>query len=149
MLLKKSWALLDIEFIQSTKNHKCLRKLYILAKDGFTDQELEFYPCKEFKDLDERYKKSFRYCRANIHQLSYYPERYASPCSTAVTKIGRFVKDNGIDLILYKGECIEEQICKELCISSFDIEKLEKFEKPYFHDPYVEVHTYYEQLLQL
>ena len=149
MLLKKNWALLDIEFIQSTKNHKCLRKLYILAKDGFTHRELEFYPCKEFKDLDEQYKKSFRYCRANIHLLSYYPKKYASPCGIAITKIGKFIEDNGIDLILYKGGCIEEEICKELCISSLNIEKLGKFEKPDSHDPYVEVHTYYEQLMQL
>ena len=93
MLLEKRWALLDIEFIQSTKNHNSLPKLYILAKDGFKD--LQFYPCKKFKDLDTRYKESFCYCRANIHQLPYYPERYASPCSTAMTKIGIFIKDNG------------------------------------------------------
>ena len=149
LLLEKHWALLDIEFIQSTKDHKCLRKLYILAKDGFTDRELEFYPCRKFKDLDRRYKRSFRYCRANIHQLSYYPERYASPCSTAVTKVGKFIVDNGIYLVLYKGGCIEEQICKELCILSFNIEKLGDFERPYSHDPYVEVNIYYEQLVQL
>ena len=148
-MLEKQWALLDVEFIQSTKNHKCLRKLYILAKDGFTDRELEFYPCKKFEDLEIKYKKSFFYCRANIHLLPYYPKRYASPCSTAVSKIEKFIKDNGIDLILYKGGCIEEQICRELCISSFNIEKLGNFEKPYSHDPNVEVRTYYEQLIQL
>ena len=75
MLLKKHWALLDVEFIQSTKNHKCLRKMYILAKDGFTDWELEFYPCKKFKDLDIKYRKSFCYCRAHIHLLPYYLKR--------------------------------------------------------------------------
>ena len=149
ILYEKHWALLDIEFIQTAKNHKCLRKIYILAKDGFTDWELEFYPCKKFKDLDKRYKKLFRYCRANIHLLPYYPERYALPCSTAALKIGKFIKDNGTDLLLYKGGCIEEQICKELCISSFNIEKLGDFEKPYSHDPYVEVNTYSEQLIQL
>ena len=146
ILHEKHWASLDIEFIQTTKNHKCFRKLYILAKDGFTDWELEFYPCKKFKDLDKRYKKSFCYCRANIHLLSCST---VLPCSIAVTKIGKFIKDNGIDLILYKGGCIEKQICKELGISSFNIEKLGKFEKPYSHDPYVEVDTYYEQLIQL
>ena len=89
------------------------------------------------------------YYRANIPKLSYYPERYASPCSTAVTKIGKFIIDNGIDLALYKGGCIEKQICKDLCIPSLDIEKLGEFERPYSHDPWVEVNTYYEQLIQL
>ena len=149
ILHKKHWALLDIEFIQTTKNHKCFRKLCILSKDGFTNRELEFYPCKKFRDLDKRYKNSFGYCRANIHLLPYEPEGYASPCSTAALKIKKFIDDNGIDLILYKGGCIEEQICKELGILSLNIEKLGNFEKPYSHDPYVEVNTYYEQLIQL
>ena len=69
--------------------------------------------------------------------------------STAALKIRKFIEDNGIDLILYKGGCIEKQICKELGISSFNIEKLGKFEKPYSHGPYAEVNTYYGQLIQL
>ena len=118
MLREKSWALLDIEFIQSTRDHKCYRKLYILSKDGFTDLELDFFPCRTFKDLDRRYKKSFRFCRAHIHKLSYYPEKCASPCSTAVDKVDKFIVDNGIDLVLYKGGCIEKHMCKELSIRS-------------------------------
>ena len=88
--------------------------------------QLKFYPCKKFRDLDKRYKNSFGYCRANIHLLPYEPEGYASPCSTAALKIKKIIDDNGIDRILYKGGCIEEQICKELGISSFNIEKLGK-----------------------
>ena len=41
----KNWALLDIEYIQCTRTHRCIRKLYILAKDGYTDLQLEFFPC--------------------------------------------------------------------------------------------------------
>ena len=149
MLREKSWALLDIEFIQSTRNHKCYRKLYIISEDGFTDLELEFFPCSTFKDLDRRYKKSFRFCRAHIHKLSYYPEKCASPCSHAVDKVDKFIVDNGIDLVLYKGGCIEKHMCEELCIPSLNIEQLGEFEKPYSHDPRVEVNTYYTQLIQL
>ena len=149
MLREKSWALLDIEFIQSTRDHKCYRKLYILSYDGFTALELDFFPCRTFKDLDRRYKKSFRFCRAHIHKLSYYPEKCASPCSTAVDKVDKFIVDNGIDLILYKGGCIEKHMCKELCIPSLNIEQLGEFERPYSHDPRVEVNTYYTQLIQL
>ena len=40
-LNEKNWALLDIEYIQTTKSHQCVRKLYILSNDGFTDLKLE------------------------------------------------------------------------------------------------------------
>ena len=53
-------------------------------------------------------------------------KKYASPCSTAKLK-KNFIEDNEIALILYKGECIEKQICKELGISSFNIENLENY----------------------
>ena len=49
MVHEKNRASLDTEFIQSTKDHKCFHKLYILAKDGFTDRELEFYPIGNLK----------------------------------------------------------------------------------------------------
>ena len=52
-----------------------------------------------------------------------------------------FIK-NGIDLVLYKGGCIEKQICKKLCILCIlCIKKLRDFKRPYFHDLYVEVNT--------
>ena len=55
----RNWALLDIEFIQCTHTHKCVRKLYMLAKDGYMDLLLEFFPCKPLhifskKDQSER-----------------------------------------------------------------------------------------------
>ena len=146
---EKNWALLDIEYIQSTRIHKCYRKLYILSNDGFTGLELDFFPCRTFKDLDREYRKSFHFCRAHIHKLPYYPEKYASPCSTAVDKVDKFIVDNGINLVLYKGGCIEKHMCEELCIPSLNIEQLGEFERPYSHDPRVEVDTYYGQLIHL
>ena len=64
---EKNWALLDIGFIQSTREHQCCRKVYILAKDGFIDQEPDFFLCRKFEDGDRRYKKSFRFCPAHFH----------------------------------------------------------------------------------
>ena len=149
VLREKNWALLDIEYIQSTRIHKCYRKLYILSNDGFTDLELDFFPCRTFEDLDRKYRKSFCFCRAHIHKLPYYPEKCASPCSTAEDKVEQFIVDNGIDLVLYKGGYIEKHMCDELCIPSLNIEQLGEFERAYSHDPRVEVNTYYGQLIHL
>ena len=149
ILHHKNWALLDIEYIQSSKDHKCFRKLYILSKDKTEDRELEFYPCIHFKDMEDHYKKSFRFCRAHIHKLSYYPEKCASPCSTATDKIKKFVMDNKIDLILYKGGCIEKQLCANIGTQSLNIETFEKLEKINSHNPQTEVKNYHEQLISL
>ena len=64
-------------------------------------------------------------------------------------KVNKFIVDNGIDLILYKGGCIEKHMYGELCIQSSNIDQLGEFERPYSHDPRVEVNTYYTQLIQL
>ena len=78
----KNFAILDIEYIQASKIHKCTRKLYILAKDGYTDMELEFKPCKPLNELSKFYQRSFRFCENPIHKLPYYPpHKYAPRCS--------------------------------------------------------------------
>ena len=145
----RNWALLDIEYVQTSKSHQCIRKLYILAKDGFTDLKLEFHPCKRFRDLEMRYKKAHWYCQANIHQLPYYPNGPSSPCLTAAEKLQNFITNNNIDLILFKGGQVEENMAKEIGIASFNIEHFaEDLERVYSHDPYVEVSGYYTQLVE-
>ena len=47
-----------MEMIQTSKNHACVRKLYALSKDGERDLEMEFIPCVEFKQMEDKYKKS-------------------------------------------------------------------------------------------
>ena len=148
-LNEKNWALLDIEYIQCTRTHKCIRKLYILAKDGYTDLKLEFFPCKPFPALERRYQRAFRYCQQEIHKLSYCPEGPSSPCSTAAEKLNKFIVDNEIDLVLYKGGIVEKNLCDELDIDSFNIELFEEdLEKVYSHDPYEEVNCYFIQLIE-
>ena len=148
-LNEKNWALLDIEYIQCTRTHKCIRKLYILAKDGYTDLKLEFFPCQPFPALERRYQRAFRYCQQEIHKLSYCPEGPSSPCSTAAEKLNKFIVDNEIDLVLYKGGIVEKNLCDELDIDSFNIELFEEdLEKVYSHDPYEEVNCYFIQLIE-
>ena len=75
LMIAQNFAILDIEYIQTRKNHKCIRKIHILAKNGFTKLTKEFYPCWKFHDLESKYRRSFLYCRKNIHRLSYNPPK--------------------------------------------------------------------------
>ena len=149
LMRKKNWALMDVEYIQTTKNHRCVRKLYILSKDGFTDRELEFYPCIRYQSMTRQNKKSFHYCKKYIHELPYYPQVRSSPCDTALEKIERFISENRIDFILYKGGEIENDLCADIGIPSYNIECIENLEKVYSHDPRIEVNCYFGQLVEL
>ena len=146
LMKEKNWAIMDIEYIQTSKVHRCVRKLYILANDGFTDKELEFHPCVRYRNMDKQHQRSFHYCKTHIHKLSYYPKVYASPCSTTLEKINKFIVDNDINFILYKGGEIEKDLCVDLGIPSFNIECFRELEKAYSHDPRVEVNCYFSQI---
>ena len=149
VMREKNWAILDVEYIQITRDHRCVRKLYLLAKDGFTESEMEFHPCIRYRYLDKRHQRSFHYCKKHIHKLSYYPKGYASPCEEALEKIGRFIDENDIDIILYKGGEIERDLCSDLGIPSYNIERIRGLEKAYSHDPRIEVNCYFSQLVEL
>jgi hypothetical protein len=147
VLRLKTWAILDIEYIQTSSVHKCIRKIYMLEKGTFSNLELEFSPCVKYNDMGRRYQKSFRFCRTHIHKLPYNPEKRSSPCSTATEKIHNFITENGVEIILYKGGNIEKSVCDELQIPSMNIEEFGVV-KASCHDPRLEVHSYYEQLLK-
>ena len=149
LMQEQKWALMDIEYIQTSEDHRCVRKLYMLAKDGYTDRELEFHPCIRYKSMARRNKQSFHYCKKHIHKLPYYPRVYASPCSTALEKIGRFIDENNIDFILYKGGEIENDLCADIGIPSYNIESIKDLQKAYSHNPRTEVNCYYSQLIEL
>ena len=150
MMKEKNFAIMDIEYIQTSKTHRCIRKMYILGKDGYTDMELEFYPCKPYKDLEKFHQRSFRFCQNHIHKLSYNPtEKYAPPCRTVLVKVKAFIVYNSIDFILYKGGTIEKDLCSELCIPSYNMECVPELEKVQSHDPQTEVNLYYNQLVKL
>ena len=66
LIKMRNWALLDDEYIQCTQTHKCVRKLYMLAKDGYMDLLLEFFPCQPLRKLDKKYRRTFWYCQREI-----------------------------------------------------------------------------------
>ena len=149
MMLEKNYAIMDVEYIRTSRTHRCVRKLYMLAKNGFDDLELEFYSCVRYKDLKNKYQRSFQYCKNNIHKLQYDPIRYSPECTTAASKVNTFIVYNNIDFILYKGGTIEKELCDQLCISSYNIDSFTDLEKAYSHDPRTEVNIYYGQLVEL
>ena len=65
-LNEKNWAMMDIAYIQCTHTHKCVRKLCMLAKDGYMDLLLEFFPCKPLHKMDRKYQRAFRYGQREI-----------------------------------------------------------------------------------
>ena len=148
---RENFALLDIEYIQT---HKCTRKLYILTRDGRTELESDFYPCVQYWDLSEKYKRVFRYCRKHVHKLRYDPICYSPECSKTVEILRNFIHCNKISFILYKGGTIERDLCThELCIPSYNMEECltttMKLEKAGCHDPRTEIRYYYDQLQML
>ena len=148
LLLEKRWALLDVEFIRISATHRCIRKLYILCNNGFIDMELEFFPCMRYKDLQLKYQRCFQYCKRYIHKLNYEPRYFSPDCLKVLSILNEFIVYNDIDLILYKGGTIERDLSKALDISSLNIECFE-LEKVQSHDPYVEVNSYFSQIVEM
>ena len=55
----ENFIIVDIEAIKTSEEHSCIRKLYILSKNGMKDLEVEFVPCKWLSELSWKYKQSF------------------------------------------------------------------------------------------
>ena len=149
ILSEKNRALMDIEYIRISKTHRCIRKLYILADNGYTDMELDFYPCVRYKNLETKYQRSFRFCQNHIHKLTYNPKQYSAVCAAVLSNLNEFIVHNNIATILYKGGTIEKEICEKLSIPSINIECFPELEKVHSHDPRTEVNCYFNQLVEL
>ena len=146
LMKEQNFAILDAQYIQSSKHHKCICKLYILAKDGYTDLELEFQPCKPFKELERTYQRSFRFWQHHIHKLTYEPShKYAPHCNTVLAKINTFIVYNSIDCIFYHGGIIEKELCYKLSIPCHNIEQLMAIKREHSYNPQTEVNSYYHQ----
>ena len=142
----KKWALMDIEYIQSSYTHKCIRKLYVLTGDGKWDMEVDFYPCVSYHSLPDKYQRSFQYCAKHIHKLSYRPKTLSHPCISALDVIRNFINEHDVEVVLYKGGTIERDICEKLLIESRNIEAINGLRKIHSHDPATEVNLYWDQL---
>ena len=142
----RNFVILDIEYIRTSENHCCVRKLYLLSKDGISEQEAEFVPCKNFIDMEQKYQNSFLYCQRRIHHLSFLPKNRIFSCTHVNQRIKEFMNILGADLILYKGGHIEKDICVEIGIESYNIEQLGA-PKLSTHNPREEVNIHYNYLL--
>ena len=149
LLVEKHWALHDVELIRISATHRCIRKLYMLEENGYTDVELDVYPCKRYDDLEWKYQRSFQYCKHHIHKLNFNPKKYSPECSQILPLLNDFIVHNDIELVLYKGGTIERDMCRALDISSLNIECFDKMEKAYCHDPRREVNCYFSQLNEI
>ena len=142
--LFKQWAILDVEFIRTSSTHRCIRKLCIKTRLNEV-MEAEFYPCRRYKEIEEKYKQSFRYCQKYIHKLSYNPYKYSPTCTKALLLLRKFIIDNDVEIIFYKGGTIERQMCHALDITSLNIEAF-GVKKAQSHVPREEVDCYFNQL---
>ena len=147
-LQQYNFALIDCEGIQATKTHCCVRKVYMLAKDGMTDAEIVFVPCKQFKDLEKKYQRSFRYCYRNIHNLPYSPIDRKLKCCDAASGVKRFLETVNASVVLYKGGCLEKNICDQLGVECWNIELLGA-PKLNTHSPKEEINEHYNFLLNI
>ena len=144
---EREYIILDIEAIRTSKEHNCIRKLYALSKCGKKDIEQEFFPCIPYNYLEEKYKRTFHYCKKNIHKLPYYPRRNVSNlyCSDAERIVREFLSELQADLVFFKGGCIEKRLCCNIGVESFDIADL-GLPKVNSHDPFREVQEHYKNL---
>ena len=141
------WAVLDCEGIQTSKEHMCIRAMYILLEDEITDKFIEFVPCLDIKEINIKYKKAFNYCKHRIHKLNYYPEIMSGPCFSASTELKRFIRHNNITMIYFKGGQMEHRLCKFIGVPSFNIERFGA-PKVNSHDPRIEVQSHLRYLKQ-
>ena len=156
------YCILDIEAIALSKDrcgptkgrfsriHHCLRKIGIELWDD-SKQMFEFSPCIMKHDLMPEEDMTFAYCKTKIHGLSYYPPRYSKHCLEGASIISRFLKENGVKLVLFKGGNIERDLCYRLGMECIDLGTfgVEKAPKDLGHDPVREVAFYHQQLKKL
>ena len=73
-LMTQNWMIMDIEYIQTSKKHQRIRKIYMLSKNGSTEYELDFYPCVRYKNLSKKYQRAFTFL-SEIHPQTFIQSR--------------------------------------------------------------------------
>ena len=142
----KNFLLFDCESIR-IGTHDCIRKIYGLAKDGFSSVSHDFHPCVEYDELSWIDLRSFEHCKRHVHKLEFYPPTYAYRCIEVKYILRDFIQQNRINLLLYKGGNIEKSLAEDLNIPSFNIENVGA-PKVGSHEPEVEVDKHWNFLLR-
>ena len=132
------WCILDCEMIRTSREHACIRAMYALLEDGIIDKFLEFLPCTDIKLIGTKYQQSYKYCRKHIHKLPYYPIKMSGPCLSAPVELERFIKQNRVNVVFYKGGQAEKILCDHIGVLSHNIEDF-GVPKINSHDPREEV----------
>ena len=79
--------------------------------------------------------------------IDYNPkDQYAPSCVSVITKLKTFIEYIGIDFILHKGGMNEKEICRKLCVPSYNIEN---YCNTKIHDQQTEIRYYYNKLHSL
>ena len=143
----ENFIIVDIEAIKISEDHACIRKIYILSKNGMKNLEVECTPCKWLCELPKKYKEAFFYCQRHIHKLNYYPPRY---CTVKCNDVPNIVRnfDRNVKLMLYKGGEYEKKLARSIGMDSINIEEV-GIQKVNSHNPKEEVNLYFNQLLHL
>ena len=158
----EKYCIMDIEAIALSKGrhgpvpgrfsriHHCYRKIGIELWDD-SKQVFELVPCIPKHDLWPDEDMTFTYCKNKIHGLNYYPPHFSKHCLEGASIIQRFLKENDIKLVLFKGGNIERDLCYKVGIECIDLETfgVEKAPKALGHDPMREVTFYHHQLKKL
>ena len=112
--------------------------MYVLLEDEITDNFLEFLPCMNIKLIERKYQRSYKFCRKHIHKLPYYPVKMSGPCLSAPIELERFIKQNKVNVVFYKGGQAEKILCDHIGVLSHNIENF-GVPKANSHNPREEV----------
>ena len=116
---------MDIEAIQTSPTHACIREISIMPMFQATFQATNIHAiaCKDYDNLLKNYQKSFIYCFDNVHHLPYYPKTKLKDvhCQQIKTILQSYIaKDN---IVFYKGGTHEKRLCDQMQIISINIEQ--------------------------
>ena len=127
--------------------HNCTRKMAVQLWNEKTYME-EFHPCLTMNDLSVNEKKSYYWCKRKIHHLDYNPYHGARECMDAPNAIMKMIRENEIQIILYKGGVIEKDMAYLIGVECVNLEDFGIAKAP-DHNPLNEVAFYHRELKKL
>ncbi len=74
-------------------------------------------------DIKEKWQQAYKFCYYKIHHLKYLPTGAALKCAESPPIIKDILEWNGVGVVYYKGGHVERDFCREIGISSRNIEE--------------------------
>ena len=135
-LLRKKFCIIDVEYISLDKSrldllkgprsniHMCWRQVGYVTYSGVRGL-VDIAPCLHFNELSGSEKRSFFYCKKNIHHLQYRPKNpnYFG-CVHVKKALKDFLERHEIEILLYKGGSVEFEYSNKVCLASFNLENI-------------------------